>query len=387
MFKSIRFTLFISFVGVALVSLITLRLAQSTSFAFLTAVIVAVIVSVAISRYFSDPIVRLSEIAKRISEGDFTPAILQKSTFEIRDLEEAISSMSIRLNKTFNRLSAKSGQVDAVLSSMTEGVLAVDRDGKVILANPVIEKVLNVTEPEIIGKTIREVIWNNEITGVIEKSLKNKAREIEEIAVLSPFEGIFVANVGPIIDKNEKMLGVVCVLSDVTEIRKLEKYRSEFVANVSHELKTPLTAIRGYVETLIGGAINDKEHNQEFLGKIEKHAQNLSDLIDDILHLSTLESKRDIGTFVKLEVGPLITKALETISVKAKRKGVRLERKCLGDGVYILGIEDHVYRSILNLLSNAVNYCDKGGEVAIACGRNGDKTNISISDNGVGISE
>jgi len=170
-----------------------------------------------------------------------------------------------------------------------------------------------------------------------------------------------------------------------SELKKLESYRSEFVANVSHELKTPLTAIRNYVETLSAGAIDDQVHNQEFLKKIEKHAVNLSALIDDILAISNLEAKKDIGQFTRVDLGGLIARAMETISAKAEKKKVKISFSCAGGQCLVAGIEEHLYRAILNLLDNAVNYTEPGGQVEISCLKREKQLEITVTDTGAGI--
>jgi two-component system phosphate regulon sensor histidine kinase PhoR len=180
-------------------------------------------------------------------------------------------------------------------------------------------------------------------------------------------------------------LGAVCVLYDITEIRKLENYRSEFVANVSHELKTPLTAIRSFVETLLGGAIDDKERNVEFLQKIEKHAVNLSQLIDDILEISRLESKTEIGPFDTVSLNRIVLRVIDIVTEKAKKKQIQIKFASPGREPMIMGIEDHLYRAVLNLLDNAVNYTPEGGMVTITCEIEGNNLLLKVADTGIGI--
>lgn len=165
----------------------------------------------------------------------------------------------------------------------------------------------------------------------------------------------------------------------------MEGYRSEFVANVSHELKTPLTAIKSYVETLISGAIDDKEHSREFLQKIDRHASNLSALIDDILEISRLESNRELPKFSRIDITRTVSRAVDDISEKAKKRGIVLESACRESKVAIFGIEDHVYRAVMNLLDNAVNYTSSGGKVTVSCVKEEDAVRISVSDTGIGI--
>ncbi|NQT29000.1 MAG: ATP-binding protein [Candidatus Saganbacteria bacterium] len=169
-------------------------------------------------------------------------------------------------------------------------------------------------------------------------------------------------------------------------LEKLEKYRSEFVANVSHELKTPLTAIRNYVETLLNGAIYDKEHNLEFLRKIERRAVNLSYLIDDILEISQLESNLGPDLFEKIDLSQVIERVVEVLVDKAKAKGVTIDKR-LTPNIVVLGNEEHIYRAIVNLLDNAVNYTSSGGRVEISCQNKPQGVEIVVADTGIGISK
>lgn len=173
--------------------------------------------------------------------------------------------------------------------------------------------------------------------------------------------------------------------SETAELRALEKYRAEFVANVSHELKTPLTAIRGYVETLLNGALDDQVHNRDFVEKIDKHAIRLSRQIDDLLEISKLESKRDVGQFVHLDLIVVIRHAMETLAQKAYAKKIKLELQTELADCFIKGLEDHVYRAVLNLLDNAINYTNQAGIVKVVCYQENKATIIDVIDNGLGI--
>lgn len=280
-------------------------------------------------------------------------------------------------------LKATRSLAEAALSSMNEGVLAVDQNGSVILANPMIEKLFSLTEPEVLGKSVRSALRNNDIPDLIEEVARaGKPRE-KELNLIIPIEGDFLAMASPI----QAGGGVVCVLHDITELRKLEKYRSEFIANISHELKTPLTAIRNYVETLLNGAINDKEHNLEFLNKVEKHAVGLSALIDDILELSSLEAKKELGAFTAVDLLLVAGHAVDAIAAKAKKKNIALVNSCSGGHFQVPGIEDHIYRALLNLLDNAVNYTGEGGRIEVGCRKTAEGLELYVSDTGIGIPE
>lgn len=266
---------------------------------------------------------------------------------------------------------------------MREGVIAINEKRKIILINSTVEKIFNIKETEVLNLTIREAIRNNSIAGLAEKTLDEGKGQEEEINIFMPAEYSFMAHSSPILGLNNIVLGAVCVLYDITNIKKLENLRSEFIANVSHELKTPLTAILSSTETLLDGAVNDKEHNFGFLDKIKRHVQNLSALIDDILQLSKLESKKDVGNFEKIAVDKVILKTIDTLSQKAKTKNIRIDYKNTDE--YLIGIEEYIYRAILNILDNAINYSPNNSKIVISTIKRDDKIEISISDEGIGI--
>jgi len=289
------------------------------------------------------------------------------------------------LTRQLDLLKVQRDMASQAFHSMVEGVFAVDSEGKIILANLAMEEMFKLAEPEILGRTAREILRNNEITDVVVGVLAKRVPVTKEIDIVVPMEKNFIAHAAPILGQNNELAGVVCVLHDITEMKKLERHRSEFVANVSHELKTPLTAIRNYVETLTGGAIDDKKHNLEFLNKIDKHAVNLSVLIDDILEISRLESKKEMGPFGRIDLAGVVSRAVEMIYERAKKKGISLERKYEGERCFVSGIEEHVYRAVLNLLDNAINYTGEGGTIEIVCAKKEDKIEVSVADTGIGI--
>lgn len=286
-------------------------------------------------------------------------------------------------NNNAQNISLPEAQLKAILQSMHEGVIAVNEKRRIILINSAVEKIFNIKEVEVIGLTIREAIRNNSIADLAEKTLDEGKAQEEEINIFMPAEYSFMAHSSPILGLNNAVLGAVCVLYDITNLKKLENLKSEFVANVSHELKTPLTAILSSTETLLDGAINDEDHNFEFLEKIKRQAQNLSALIDDILQLSKLESKKDAGNFENIAIDKVILKAIETLSQKAQAKKIHIDYKKT-DG-NIIGIEEYIYRAILNILDNAINYSPINNKVEIKTTKINNNIEISISDNGVGI--
>jgi len=236
---------------------------------------------------------------------------------------------------------------------------------------------------EMLGKVPLKDVRYKELMGLVKDVSSSQKKAKTEFKIVSPEEKILAAYAGPIKGDSRDVYGVIVVLHDITEQRKLENYRSEFVANVSHELKTPLTAIRSYVETLLEGAINDQERNVGFLQKIEKHTAGLSALIDDILEIYRLESRSEISPFAPVDLEKVVSRSLDTVMEKARKKNVALEKRC--EAIVVSGVEDHIYRALLNLLDNAINFTAEGGKIEIAAERKNGGVELSVSDSGMGI--
>lgn len=353
--------------------------------AFFVAILTAFVASFILSGWFFAPLKKLSVLAGDIVNGISFKPILRKSAFELGEIESSVEQISYKLSDYFEKLSDEKGKLTSLLANMQEGVLATDPRGRIIISNPKISDVFNASGPEIIRKTPREAFRNNEIADIIEKIISDNSLYITaEIEVFIPEPYMFSVHAGPMKNEKNEFLGVICVIHDITKIKELERYRSEFVANVSHELKTPLTVIRNYVETLLNGAIDDKDNNRSFLAKIEKHSDNLAKLIDEILEISRLETGRVKKEFERVDIDRVISRCIEMIKDKAKGKGMSICVEC-AEGLVIDGIEDYIYRAVLNVADNAVNYTDPGGRVSIKCSRSDKYAEIKISDTGIGI--
>jgi two-component system phosphate regulon sensor histidine kinase PhoR len=274
---------------------------------------------------------------------------------------------------------------EAVLSGLRDGVLVIDPAGAIIYANRAAAETFSVSLPDLAGKRLLEAIRLPELADLIEEVKTYRRPHEMELKVFYPAEKTLLVSADFIKQESEEEVGIAVVLRDITEMKRLENLRSEFVANVSHELKTPLTAIRSYAETLLNGALSDKDHNTEFVQKIEKHAENLTTLIDDLLEVSQLEARRGLGEFVLVSVWRVVGRAMETLTEKARKKKIELAGDCPDNELTASGVEDHIYRAVLNLVDNSLNYTDPGGKVTVACGRSDQGVEISVSDTGIGI--
>jgi len=352
---------------------------------FAIAAVISIIISIFLSMIFSSlfarPIIRLSDTAKQITKGRFPEYIARGSRFEIGELEKDIEEMSRNLSQTFTYISNEKDRINAILSSMVEGVLAVDENGGVILINESASKMFSVNE-DIVGQNAIEKIRNSDITGMIKMAVPESPSGEKEIKLYMPDEKILLVQMAGI-----KTGGKVFVFHDITDLKKLEKIRSEFAANVSHELKTPLTSIKAAVETLLSGAMDDKEHASDFLNKIQKNTERLSLLIDDVMELSELETRKPADKTALTGVHDIFDRAIDMLSSKIKSKGIKINMEGLDRSLKLRCSEEHLMRVVVNLLDNAVKYNKSNGSINISSSIEGGLARISIRDTGIGIEE
>lgn len=277
----------------------------------------------------------------------------------------------------------QSDQLSTVMDSMVEAVIAVDNSERILFANPAAANVFDVDTERAVGKHIWEVIRNTTVQEVVRKALAGREQHAEcelprtrmTVSIVStPLTG-------------DPCPGVVLVLHDVTRLRQLEAMRRDFVSNVSHELKTPLTVIQACADTLLEGAIDDKEYNRTFLGRISNQSERLHRLILDLLQLARIESEEEVFEFTRVDLGDLIQDCLVKEESVAEGRGITLKQNetSAAGPMIIQGDPEAIQTMLGNLVENAIRYSPEGSEVLIACEKTGDEVRLTVSDNGPGI--
>ncbi|MFA5144460.1 MAG: ATP-binding protein [Candidatus Omnitrophota bacterium] len=341
-----------------------------------------VLVSVSVSR----PLSQMSSIAKAMAQGDFSRKVSIRARDEIGELARALNTMSEEIKDKIENINSERAKLDLVLSSMFEGVIVIDEKERIILMNPSLRKFFLLdSSPE--GKKPLEVIRNSAIGEMVDRILKGKQHlATEEIAVNTPEEKILKVNGVPIM-RNNKLEGAILVFHDITELRRLEKIRQDFVANVSHELRTPISSIKGYAETLLEGALEDKDNAKEFINIIYQDSNRLSQLINDLLDLSKIESGKLKMSFVALEPAAFIKRVAAVIESQAKAKSITLKLNIPSGLPKIKADEARLLQVMINLLDNAIKYTTEGGLVTVSVKAAGSALQIDVTDTGIGISE
>ena len=339
-----------------------------------------------ISVFISRPLSEMSSIARAMAQGDFTRKASIRSKDEIGDLARALNAMSDDIKDKIGKINSEKAKLDLVLSSMFEGVIVTDAQEKIILMNPSLRKLFLIdSNPE--GRTPLEVIRNSAVNELVEKIITGKQHlATKEIVVNTPQEKILKCNGVPIMSNN-RLEGTILVFHDITELRRLEKVRQDFVANVSHELRTPISSIKGYAETLLEGALEDKDNAKEFVSIIYHDSNRLASLINDLLDLSKIESGKLKMSFAALDPAAPIKKAVTVIDNQAKAKSIALKIDIPQDVPKINADETRFSQVMINLLDNAIKYSSEGGAVTITAKVVENALQIDVSDTGIGISE
>ena len=353
--------------------------------ATLIALAIASITSLIISLTITRPLQEMTKVSQKISKGDFSKKLKICRQDEIGQLANSLNLMSEELENKIRVISEDKNKMKVVLSSVIEGIIAIDKEGRIILFNNALKNMTDYSSDRVLGKFHWEIIRNNQLNELLKEVLQKGQPLTREITIFSPQEKIFRASANPLTKKNE-VWGAVVVLNDITEIKKLEKMRSEFVANVSHELRTPLTSIQGFVETLKDGAINDPGKAQYFLEIIEKQSNRLNNLIEDILQLSKIESQEIIMNLQSINLRDLIDKTISEFKKKIEQKNHKIKINISPQLPLIKADPEQIEVVFRNLLDNAIKYTPNGGEIYISAFEKAENIYIEIADNGIGIS-
>lgn len=352
--------------------------------------LIAVVISSRIAGGLTRPLEKITQVARQISNANYSSRVRLDNKDEIGELGQAINMMAESLQFQVRRITESESRLKTVLDNMASGVVMLSADGDIVLANRAAEKLLGFSERELLGKKFADIYVHSGLSELLERFFAQAGRIREEVKLHFPEELVLEITMVPLFHAGETLKGAVVVLHDITRIRQLETVRSEFVANVSHELKTPVSVIKGFAETLLKGALNDPETAASFLKIIYEESERLNRLIADILDLSRIESRRVALTFSPVELRSFTEKIMETMAPEAEKKQIRLEWE-VPENIYIEADEDRLGQIMMNLLANGINYTPKGGKVKVQIdlleneNAGQERVRIVVSDTGIGI--
>lgn len=336
-----------------------------------------------INRNITEPLGEMLDLTRQLQVGEFSRRVLVRSTDEIGQLSRAFNELSQTLEEMFQTVHDRENKLNAILTSMEDAVLAVDTNYKLILANRRMAEMINEDVSSLMGKDLTEAFQSYQLVEVVSDTLSTgKAIDTEIRPELSSQQVLAVTS-SPLEDEAGKTIGVVIVLRDVTELRLLESMRREFVANVSHELRTPLTSIKGFVETILNGKTDDEAFVQRYLSIVSGETDRMITLINDLLDLTKIESRRQKLVFEEVNLKEIIDDTITVLASKAEERGVAVENRL--DDLIVLGNPKMLRQVAINLVDNAIKYNKQGGQVWIEAAVNDGIASISVTDTGIGI--
>lgn len=345
--------------------------------------LVAGMASLLISRTFSRRVERLQSFSRRVADGDFRPIEADRSGDALEALAASLNDSAARLEGAIGTLTEERNLSAAILGSMVEGVAVVNSAERLLFANEGFAGILELDSPPRSGSSLVEVVRQTELIKAVRSVLEGAPRVEAEITTGTLRQRFFAVTVASV--KATQNSGAVVVLHDITDLRKLERVRRDFVANVSHEFKTPLTAIQGFAETLLSGALDDPQNRVRFLEIILEHSRRLARLTDDLLELSKMDADRLDLEVGRLSVLQLVESCVETTERRAREKHLRVSVN-LPQAVPDIAADRRRLAEVLqNLLDNAIQYTPSGGEIVVSVGSDGEAVTFTVSDTGIGI--
>lgn len=337
-----------------------------------------------LNRAITKPLQDLLVAVRRLQEREFGRKVLVQSTDEIGQLGKAFNELSETLEELFFQISDREGTLDTVLSSMDDGVVAVNMRREVILANRAATDLFHHDGEGMIGKNQFEATRNEELSRLLEKTMDGKDSFTQEMRLRPRSERTIAVTSSPLEDQHGKIQGAVAVMRDVTSLRHLEQMRQEFVSNVSHELRTPLTSIKGFAETLLNSDFEDRALSERFLTIINNETDRMISLINDLLDLSRIESGKQPLKKSAVDMKQVFEDTVLMLKNKADAKGVTIENN-IYTSVMVEGDEKLLKQVALNLVDNGVKYNSEGGKVWIEAEQGLDSVEFIVGDTGLGI--
>jgi two-component system phosphate regulon sensor histidine kinase PhoR len=346
------------------------------------------LISLLAARKISHPIERLKQGADAFAAGNLTDKLALPETEELAGLAQAMNQMAARLDRRIASAIQQKNELETVLSSMREGVVAIDSNEAIMSMNPLAAEMFECDRERAKNRSIQEVVRNLALQNFVAKAVKAEDSLEDDIPFFRQAEQILNIKSSPIVDSNEKRIGTLLVMTDVTRLRRLEHMRRDFVANVSHEIKTPLTAIKGYVETLFNREVDSAEDTHRFLGIVIKHVNRLESIVEDLLALSRIEREnfREALNLATVRLGNICQTAIQVCHKNAEAKRIAIDVQC-GEDLQATVDATLLEQAIVNLLDNAIKYSEDGSRVEISAEKRDGMTAIHIRDYGCGIAQ
>ena len=364
------------------------RLRPVIALAAAIASLVALLFGGIVVRHFTRPLVEMSRAARAIESGDLDRRIDYRRRDELGAFASAFNRMAGQLRERIVHVTEERNRLSTILSSMVEGVVAVDPDERILHMNRPAAEMLGAGPDPVLGEPLGSITRIVEVREALAETRRQGSESRREVVLSAhPEDRVIDVHVAPILSEGKGRGGAVIVLHDVTEVRRLEAVRRDFVANVSHELKTPLTAIQGFLETLLDDRKATKDTRRRFLAKAAQHTKRVAAIVSDLLTLSRVESGMGMSDPEALDLRELVIEVGRSVVSASEAKGIELTTEVPGEPLEVVGDRGTLRLAIDNLVVNAVKYTPTAGQVRLGLVEEGGFAVVEVADTGIGIEE
>lgn len=362
--------------------------------ASLVALFIVISIALLQTRRITKSIEDITFFSQEVAAGKFRKRLFLEEKGELGELGKNISNMAEELDNRLKHREKEKDIIEAILNNMTDGLILTDTQGRIVLSNAAIKNFFRI-ESSIEGKTLMEIFRKAELSEVIDSVVESKEKISREIEVTYPKELYIMVNASPFYSHNKggEISGVVLTIHDITRLKKLEEIRKDFIANVSHEIRTPIAAVKGFAETLLEGALDDKENTHRFLETIRNHSERLNSLVSDLLALSRIELGDITIEKTEVDLDSVVDTVFATLKEKADKKGLYLKKEISMNAQGVKADRDRLVQILLNLVDNGIKFTEEGGitikvqssKFKAQSEEEKDFVEISVEDTGIGI--
>ena len=361
------------------------QLTQSVFIFSFVSIVLASFIALHLTNRVSRPLKQIETVINHISEGDYSEYYKGMDYPEIMALGQTVNKLADSLDEKNRTILQSNERLSALLDRLIVGVVLLDSEQRIEMMNPAVYQILGIDE-NLLGRSFLEMSKSYGLVQIIQQTYQKKKNRNEEIYIYYPNERILDVNTMVVPDAKGNQ--VIVLLYDITEIRRLEKVRTDFVANASHELRTPVTALKGFSEVLLDGALDDPDRLRQFLEIIYKESKRLEILVNDILELSRVEQKQVPMKREWISLNETVETCFKIIKPQAAAKGLKLRLLSNNaDPIRFIGDQSRLEQILNNLIYNAVNYTDKGGKISVLLEETEDEIVFHVADTGIGIPE
>jgi len=346
----------------------------------LLAAFIGILLSLQLSKLTIEPVKKLTHMARGIAEGELDQEVQAVSRDEVGELATAFNLMAAKLREMVGLITTERDRIAAILSNMTDGILVVDGDSRITSVNEAAELMLQISRVSVTGHTVAEKVRDYELDEILQRCIETKEQQSGSLEVSATKQFLLVIAT-PLEDEG----GCLLLLQNLTDLRRLEKMRRDFVSNVSHELRTPIASVKALAESLQEGALDDPSVAKDFLSRIDSEADKLAQMVQELGELSRIESGEAPLRKETVSIVEVIGRAVQRLKAQADRAGLGMDLGIPVDLPRVTADRDRIEQVLVNLIHNAIKFTTTGGKIRISAESEDSMIVVSVADSGVGI--